>query len=311
MKILVVGNGQHANKRIIPALKKLKAVKSIIVADRKSTNSVVNLKKKVNTLNHKAILENKEFYDFTIISSYPSSHLSNVEEFKDKTNNLIVEKPITNNISYILSENFKYYYEKNNLIESLMFFHHPFWKYLNATLSKYEFTTLESSFTIPNTLEKSNFRFNKKLGGSAILDNGIYPVSLISELNLKNLQLVKKNISYDNSYSVDMLGSAVFNSEDIKKIKIKWGIGNSYSNFVKLTNKNIEIFIPFFFSKPSNLDPTIFIKSKKSITYRNFDQFRNMYSDIFNNNQTALHYTQYKSIYKRYNLIKMLLNDKL
>lgn len=311
MKILVVGNGQHANKRIIPALKKLKAVKSIIVADRKSTNSVVNLKKKVNTLNHKAILENKEFYDFTIISSYPSSHLSNVEEFKDKTNNLIVEKPITNNISYILSENFKYYYEKNNLIESLMFFHHPFWKYLNATLSKYEFTTLESSFTIPNTLEKSNFRFNKKLGGSAILDNGIYPVSLISELNLKNLQLVKKNISYDNSYSVDMLGSAVFNSEDIKKIKIKWGIGNSYSNFVKLTNKNIEIFIPFFFSKPSNLDPTIFIKSKKSITYRNFDQFRSMYSDIFNNNQTALHYTQYKSIYKRYNLIKMLLNDKL
>jgi len=311
MKILVVGNGQHANKRIIPALKKLKAVKSIIVTDRKSANSVVNFKKKVNTLNHKAILENKEFYDFTIISSYPSSHLSNVEEFKNKTNNLIVEKPITNNISYILSENFKYYYEKNNLIESLMFFHHPFWKYLNAILSKYEFTTLESSFTIPNTLEKSNFRFNKKLGGSAILDNGIYPVSLISELNLKKLQLVKKNISYNNNYSVDMLGSAVFESEDIKKIKIKWGIGNSYNNFVKLTNKNIEIFIPFFFSKPSNLNPTIFIKGKKSITYRNFDQFRSMYSDIFNNNQTTLHYTQYKSIYKRYNLIKMLLNDKL
>jgi len=311
MKILVVGNGQHANKRIIPALKKLKAVKSIIVTDRKSANSVVNLKKKVNTLNHKAILENKEFYDFIIISSYPSSHLSNVEEFKGKTNNLIVEKPITNNISYILSENFKYYYEKNNLIESLMFFHHPFWKYLNTILSKYEFTTLESSFTIPNTLEKSNFRFNKKLGGSAILDNGIYPVSLISELNLKKLQLVKKNISYNNNYSVDMLGSAVFESEDIKKIKIKWGIGNSYNNFVKLTNKNIEIFIPFFFSKPSNLNPTIFIKGKKSITYRNFDQFRSMYSDIFNNNQTTLHYTQYKSIYKRYNLIKMLLNDKL
>jgi len=311
MKILVVGNGQHANKRIIPALKKLKAVKSIIVTDRKSTNSVVNFKKKVNTLNHKAILENKEFYDFTIISSYPSSHLSNVEEFKGKTNNLIVEKPITNNISYILSENFKYYYEKNNLIESLMFFHHPFWKYLNTILSKYEFTTLESSFTIPNTLEKSNFRFNKKLGGSAILDNGIYPVSLISELNLKKLQLVKKNISYNNNYSVDMLGSAVFESEDIKKIKIKWGIGNSYNNFVKLTNKNLEIFIPFFFSKPSNLNPTIFIKGKKSITYRNFDQFRSMYSDIFNNNQTTLHYTQYKSIYKRYNLIKMLLNDKL
>ena len=85
-----------------------------------------------------------------------------------------------------------------------------------------------------------------------------------------------------------------------------WGLA-----FANSFTQNSEIFIPFFFSKPSNLNPTIFIKGKKSITYRNFDQFRSMYSDIFNNNQTTLHYTQYKSIYKRYNLIKMLLNDKL
>jgi len=37
MKILVLGNGNHTNRRIIPALRKLNAVTSIVVGDRNVT----------------------------------------------------------------------------------------------------------------------------------------------------------------------------------------------------------------------------------------------------------------------------------
>ena len=36
MNILVVGNGQHTKRKIIPALKVLKTIKNITVADRNS-----------------------------------------------------------------------------------------------------------------------------------------------------------------------------------------------------------------------------------------------------------------------------------
>ncbi|MDC3103756.1 Gfo/Idh/MocA family oxidoreductase [Acidimicrobiaceae bacterium] len=309
MKILVVGNGQHTNRRILPSLRKIAFIKSIYVADRNSENEYFKKNKKVNILNYENILKNDTEFDFVIISTYPSSHLLNVKELKNRTKNFIIEKPITNDLDQIQTKSFMEFYKKNNLKEGLMFFHHPFWKFLNSVISKYDFQKLESNFTIPNNIDKNNFRLNKQKGGSSILDNGIYPISLISELGFSNLNVINKRINYNKKYSIDISGQALLESENIKKISIKWGLGVEYNNFVKLVDKKKEIYIPFFFSKPEQFKPIIYIKGEKNIEYRNIDQFRKMYSDFFLNKNIISEYTNFKSLNERYKLVKILLND--
>ena len=48
MKVLIIGNGNHTNRRIIPALKKIEKISSLIVVDRKSENKVIDPLSKIN-----------------------------------------------------------------------------------------------------------------------------------------------------------------------------------------------------------------------------------------------------------------------
>ena len=41
MKVLVLGNGAHVNKRVLPALNKIKTIESVIVADKNTENNVI------------------------------------------------------------------------------------------------------------------------------------------------------------------------------------------------------------------------------------------------------------------------------
>ena len=43
MQVLVIGNGNHSKKRVLPALEKIKFVENIVIADKNIKN-----KKKIN-----------------------------------------------------------------------------------------------------------------------------------------------------------------------------------------------------------------------------------------------------------------------
>tara|TARA_B100000902_G_scaffold59643_1_gene66733 strand:+ start:14559 stop:15494 length:936 start_codon:yes stop_codon:yes gene_type:complete len=311
MQVLIVGNGNHANKKIIPALKGLRYLNSIIVADRKSDNYSIKSKKKVNVINKEFLLSSDHGYRFdsVIISTYPSSHIENLVAFKDIGESFIVEKPISSDIKYLLSKEFKNLFKNTNAIESLMFFHHPLFNFLNNIIEKNMFNTLEASFTIPAIKDKDDFRYNKKLGGSAILDNGIYPISLISAVANENLKLDFKEISYHNKYGIDKNGKAQYSSKYFKKIKIKWGMTGKYSNYIKLINSKDEIFIPFFFSKPANIFPKIYFSSGEVRSVRNINHFRSLYNSFLKEEKEKFSYSTYNSIKNRYLLINELLND--
>ena len=62
-----------------------------------------------------------------------------------------------------------------------MYFHHPVWSKLKNILKSKNILTVESEFSVPHLSNKS-FRYIKKLGGGSLNDQGIYPISLISEL---------------------------------------------------------------------------------------------------------------------------------
>lgn len=308
MKALIVGNGQHTNRRILPALKKIFNLKNIIISDRNSENIYLS-SKRVNLVNYDYIKNSNINFDMIIIATYPNSHIDNIKIFSKKTKRLLVEKPISNNLEFIMSDEFKNLYKNFSIYEGLMYFHHPFYKYFFELLNEMDFDYLESKFIIPNKLRKDDFRYNHDLGGSSILDTGIYPISLIShEINSK-LNIVSKNVKFDKNLNIDLYGGANYKSDKFKKINIEWGYKEEYKNYLYLKNKKCEIYIPFFFSKPQKFIPKVYINKSEAATFKNFDQFRRMYNDFLLDNYSNFSYSDINSLVNRYKLIQEIIND--
>ena len=93
MKILVVGNGSHTNRRILPSLANLNYVESIIVSFRNEINIKFE-NEKVSYMKYDEILNSDIFFDVIIIATVPSAHLENLNKLKDKGNILLLEKPL-------------------------------------------------------------------------------------------------------------------------------------------------------------------------------------------------------------------------
>ena len=310
MKVLIIGNGNHTNRRIIPALKKIEKISSLTVVDRKSENKVVDPLSKINIVNPKTIFKDSEKYNLLIISAYPSAHMEIFSAFKEKGEKFIIEKPISNDFKFMTGQKFKKVYDDQKIIESLAYFHHPFWAYISKLIQNHRFDLLETKFTIPNNFIPTDFRLNNHMGGSGILDNGIYPISLATELLKINLDdLIFKQITFDDKLKIDTSGKAIFTSDNVRKINLQWGFDKEYKNYLKLKNKSFEINIPFIYSKPKNFIPKIYINKNEEITFRNIDQFRKLYSSIIENKEKEFFYTEYEAIFNRYHLMEKLIND--
>ena len=127
VNVLLVGNGLHSNKRILPSLKKLEAVNSISILDRN-----IEIEKQVTDtikiLPYGEVSQSESFYDLGIVATPPYNHLQSYEVIVNKCQTVLIEKPLTNNLHDVKAKSIKEDLNENKLIEALMYFHHPLWK---------------------------------------------------------------------------------------------------------------------------------------------------------------------------------------
>ena len=68
MKVLVLGNGAHVKKRVLPALNNIKSIENIIIGDRNTKNAVkIDSKNEIRNFNDE--LKSSEKYNFVIIAT--------------------------------------------------------------------------------------------------------------------------------------------------------------------------------------------------------------------------------------------------
>ena len=101
MNILLVGNGQHANKRIIPSLIQLDFVSKIDIV----FNEVIHHKVDDSRINYfnKNDKDNSldSSYDLIIYATRPDIHLENFYEYYNFSNKHLIEKPISSNFNFL------------------------------------------------------------------------------------------------------------------------------------------------------------------------------------------------------------------
>ena len=307
MKVLVLGNGIHAKKRVIPALQQIDIVDSIVVGDKNTTKS--EIRNNINFVNLSNVFESKEQYDLTLIVTPPYNHLESFQKVKEFSAKVLIEKPITNDFKYLFSSDMKNYFNEGKVIESLMYLHHPVWNRVKQLIDLNDIQLIESNFSVPH-LESKSFRYSKKLGGGSLNDQGIYPISLASELIKDRYEITSLNIDKDKNYEVDLGGEIQINFENLNFIG-KWGLGKEYANYLKIIDKNDEEYlINFFYSKPD--DTNIIIQNKnesKNINIGVHNQFKLMYEHALNEDFEKFQYSSYESIKKRYSIFKLVYEE--
>ena len=309
MKILIVGYGAHAKRRIIPALKKIEQISEIhLISDRDLSKDDIG---EVKIFNYSELKNIDVTYDLILISNYPVKHMDLFKKVKNFGSKFIIEKPITSKLELLLKNEYDLIFQDKLVYESNAFLFHPVYQAVKDIMISKNITKVVSSFTIPK-LNKDNYRYNKELGGSSILDQGVYPISLIINLFKANFNIKKYKVFYDEKLNIDTGGTLLAKALDGIEVELNWGINQEYKNELTILSKNKEIYFPFIFSKPENHTSSYFElgkESNKEILIGNFDQFQLMYEQVLfetkSNGDNELDELKYK-----YNLIKNMLDNK-
>lgn len=74
----------------------------------------------------------------------------------------------------------------------------------------------------------SDFRYNKKLGGGALLDCGGYTIRYASMLLGNSAKIKYAHLGYINGFEVDMYGSGVLENDEGTTVHISFGMDNEY-----------------------------------------------------------------------------------
>lgn len=137
---------------------------------------------------------------------------------------------------------------------------------------------------------KNDFRYNKALGGGALLDCGGYPIKISSEILGEDVEIVSSVLT-KKDFEVDLFGNILLKNKNNIASSISFGMDNFYKCDLEIWGSDGIIYTDRIFTAPENYKPKIYIRSSKqnkTLTVEEEDQFSNsidfFYNTIINKN---------------------------
>ena len=264
--IAVWGLGNHAIKNILPALDGSPNLElhGVYSRDKKIRDKCSKNFKCISWESHDEMLLDPDV-SIIYLATPPGLHYSQGLDILNAGKHFWCEKPFTTNAkdARTLIE----IADKKGLTiaEGLMYLYHPQFKFIKKYFSdnkSSDIKIINSFFTLPHT-DSPGFRYNPDLGGSTLLDIGIYPISLCHEIiPYESSNLILSKCYFESEYKVDTSGFAVYEFASGTICNLFWGMGFSYRNQLDILTTTGSLYTEKIFSKPSNFSPVINLKDK-------------------------------------------------
>jgi len=281
-KIAIIGYGNHVKKNILPAISRMSEVEVDAIYVRDLTRYQEEAEAAGVTLRSLDESIGGEV-EWVYVATPITTHYDLASRFLRMGKHVICEKPLTENYEKSLKLLEIAETSGRRLFEVCMYQYHKQFEHLRALVEskKGELKTFSTAFAIPH-LNTDNIRYNKELGGGALLDVGYYPVSLILSLfgEPKAIQTEKFT---DAGYEVDLRGIAIFRYDGFYAIA-EWGIGLPYRNEATLTSDTEAYVYERIFSKPPTLETSVKVSSQSGIVATAIgmdDPFVNLFQSCF------------------------------
>ena len=279
MRILILGNSKIFQRKVYPALCKIKKLK-IELASKRIIKNDIKLDKFYKSY-QLAIKETTA--KIVYISLVNSQHFFWALQSLKNDKHVIIDKPITLNFKHtkkLLDLAIK---KKLLLSEAIVFSKNTCFEKMYSKINLKNKTKIFCKFHIPK-LEKKNFRNYKKYGGGCFNDMSPYASSLI------NLFFKKKKYSLQ-CYKGKNKAGIINNFEIIVRSKniyleASFSFNSIYNNEILIHNQKKKYFMNYAFSPPidKTLELSIFdetLKKKYNTSFPKQNVFYTYFNKIF------------------------------
>lgn len=106
-----------------------------------------------------------------------------------------------------------------------------------------------------------DFRYNKALGGGAILDCGGYTLKFGGLLLGDTAKVVHARRNYTEEFDVDLFGSAVMENDKGETVQISFGMDNGYKCDLEVWGSKGSLFTGRVLTAPAGFEPNMTIKT--------------------------------------------------
>lgn len=311
IKIGILGYSNIAKKSIIPAILDHPMYELSYIASR-SIEKQQEIRKQcsVETGAYDQIL--KVDLEAIYVSVPVGLHYELGKKVLQSNKHLLLEKTFTH--SFETTKELLEIASKQNKVamEALMYQYHPLFKKVKEIIFNGEIGEvkhIEAYFGFPH-LNSSDIRYDAKLGGGAILDASVYPLSLVLFLLGEQYKQVYSSISLDKELQIDENGTIFIEYENSSAI-IKFGFGLAYRNEYQIWGTEGILKVNRGFSRPVDFTNSIIIEKntkQQEIEVPAADHFYNML-DVFYEKIKMYEHLQDRKLLARMTLIDKIYKD--
>ena len=205
----------------------------------------------------------------------PGLHYQWAKEAVAAGKHILVEKPCTTAMA-TTEELLKYAEDKGLAVhENYMFAFHDQMKAVDDIVISGEIGDVRLyriSFGFPMRAQ-NDFRYNKTLGGGALLDCGGYTLKYASMLLGPTAQIKYAQSNYIKGFSVDMYGSAAMVNDEGVTAQIAFGMDHNYKCELEVWGSKGTLYTNRILTAPAGLIPEVVIRKG------NEDEKRNLPAD--------------------------------
>lgn len=280
IRIGIICPSEIAYRRFMPALKKCESFvfAGISVADETEWNGELTNEIRQSEINkakrftdefggkiygsYKELISSSEI-DAVYIPLPPALHYKWGKLALENGKHLLMEKPFT--VSAENTAELIDMAEKNGLAihENYMFVYHSQLEWIRNKLNEGaigDIRLIRIDFGFPFR-GANDFRYNKALGGGALLDCGGYTLKLASILLGDTAQIVASQLNYKDEFDVDIYGSASLKNKDGLTAQVSFGMDNSYRCSLDIWGSTGSIYTNRILTAPDGFEPTVVIRS--------------------------------------------------
>jgi predicted dehydrogenase len=293
IKIGILGCANIAQRYMLTALTKSNFFELTGVASRskEKADSFASMLNIIAYYNYESLLDSN--LDAIYIPLPNGLHYEWVKKSLNKNLHVLVEKSLACNLDEAKELNLL---AKNNglvLMENFQFIFHKQLKFIQDQLDKGslgEIKLLRTSFGFPPFLDKANIRYQKALGGGALLDAGAYTIKVAQIFLGLDIYIDSASLHMPNDKEVDISGSAYIKHKNSSiTAQIAFGFDHFYQNILEIWGSKGKITASRIFTAGPGIKASVRLEgidASDNVHLIEDDHFLNMlnhFSELINN----------------------------
>ena len=260
IKIGIIGTSEIAFRRFLPALKRSEGFEYVGVASRdiSKTHTFINEFGGRGYDGYDALIGDSHI-EAVYIPLPPALHFAWAKKALEAGKHVLLEKPFTTNLEnsqelinlakdrdLALHENYMFQYHSQ--VENILS------RVANMEIGDLRLVRCDFGFPFRG---KDDFRYDRELGGGALLDCGGYTLKLASIILGEKAAVVSAKLNFVKGLEVDIYGCGTMENEEGLTAQISFGMDNSYRCSLEIIGSKGSIFTNRIFTAPDTLRPEL------------------------------------------------------